>query len=188
MQIATAMPEDATAIATLHVRAWQAAYAGILAPAFLASLSVEVRVECWRQILQAGDSQTRVAVGDDASILGFVSHGPSRDAANTPTQGEIWALYVAPERWGQGVGHALLSLALRELRALGRVDVRLWVLAANRRAIRFYASQGFAKIAGSARTIELGGRKVDEIAYGSRQELHPPHGPTSSPPRRTTGS
>lgn len=168
MKVAPALLQDAAAIAALHVRSWQSAYADILAPAFLASLSVDDRAQRWRQILETSASQTRVAVDDDGSIHGFVSLGPHRDLPDRPAQGEIWALYVAPERWGQGVGGALLSHALRELRALGLVDVSLWVLAGNQRAIRFYESQGFARMPGSNRTIALGGREVEEIAYALR--------------------
>jgi ribosomal protein S18 acetylase RimI-like enzyme len=174
MKIAPATPQDAAAIAALHVGAWQAAYAGLLAPEYLASLSIDDRAARWRQILEASASQTRVAIGDDASIHGFVSHGPNRDPAAQPDHGEIWALYVAPGHWGQGVGRALLSDALRELQAVGRVKVRLWVLAENQRAIRFYVTRGFARMPGSTRTIELGGRKLEEVAYALRQELGSP--------------
>ena len=174
MKIVPATAQHASAIAALHVRAWQAAYAHILAPEFLASLSVDERAATWQEILQASASQTHVAVGDDASMQGFISHGPDRDEPDAPAQGEVWALNVAPERWAQGVGRALLRHALHELRALGRVEVSLWVLAGNQRAIRFYESQGFARMPRGARSFELGGREVEELAYAWRQDARPP--------------
>lgn len=174
MKIEPAAPQDASAIAALHVRSWQAAYAGILAPEYLASLSVDERAARWRHILEVGASQIHVAVGDAAAIHGFVNHGPLRNGPDQPAKGEIWALYVAPEHWGRGVGRALLSHAMRELRARGRVDVSLAVLAGNARAIHFYVSQGFARMPVAARRIELGGHEVEEIAYALRQ-----HAPSS---------
>jgi hypothetical protein len=51
MQIRFADPEDARAVAEIHVEAWRAAYAGILPEAFLAALTVSSREAFWEQVL-----------------------------------------------------------------------------------------------------------------------------------------
>lgn len=166
MKIAPATPEDALAIATVHIRSWQVAYAHILAAEYLSSLSVEGRAERWQGILATKPprSDTLVARHED-EIAGFVSYGKCRDDTATANQGEIRALYVSPAVWGQGFGRALLDEAVRRLGLLGLSRASLWVLARNRRGAQFYESCGFQKVVGSERFFELGGREVEEVAY-----------------------
>lgn len=162
MNIAPATLDDALGIAAVHVRSWQAAYAGILKPEFLDFLSLERRAEQWCDILQQQESQTLVA-HEPAGITGFVSSGRWRDESATVSQGEIWALYVQPEEWSKGLGQALLNAAIQELRAAGRHTVFLWVLSENSRGVRFYQSFGFEPVQGSAKLFQIGGSEVEEV-------------------------
>jgi GNAT superfamily N-acetyltransferase len=73
--------------------------------------------------------------------VGFVSHGPARDAEH-PKAGEIYALYVVPEAWDTGAGRALLEWAMERLQAHHRTTL-LWVIAGNARGRRFYEAAGF---------------------------------------------
>lgn len=160
--ITPAQVDDAEGIATVHVRSWQTAYAGIVAPVFLEGLSIERRASGWRDSLRQQASQTFVA-RQGGQVAGFVSIGPWRDAPDAADHGEIWALYLAPAAWGSGLGQALMDTALRELRAQGRTTVSLWVLTRNARAIRFYQAAGFHPVAGSEKSFDLGGAPVDEV-------------------------
>lgn len=164
LHIAPATPEDAPAIASVHIRSWQAAYDEILPPAYLASLSVPARSNGWREILRKQESTVLVA-RRGPQVLGFVSHGPCRDKDAPPDQGEIWALYADPSAWGQGVGRPLLYRALEELRAAGSRTVSLWVLGRNRRGRAFYEACGFRCVPGSEKTFDLGGVNVEEVMY-----------------------
>jgi len=164
MHVRTALPADADGIAAVHIGSWQSAYADILDPAWLATLSVASRATGWRKVL--ADPAARVAVAEQTGqVTGFVSHGPCREAGAPPSRGEIMALYAAPAVWGQGHGRALLAHALAQLQADGFQSVWLWVLAGNQRAIRFYEAAGFQRVAGSETALALGGRQVDEVAY-----------------------
>ena len=167
MQIAPAVFADAHGIATVHIQSWQAAYGEILDPAWLAALNVDDRTARWQSILTANDSRTAVS-RHDGCITGFVSFGKCRDAGAASSQGEIWALYVAPQAWAQGSGRALLTHAELQLHAAGFSAVSLWVLSANQRGIRFYEACGFERVAGSEKIFELGGRQVEEVAYVRR--------------------
>lgn len=162
MNISPAVLQDASGIAGVHVRSWQAAYAGILSSEFLDGLSVEARAAQWQDILSRQASQTLVARRTDG-IVGFVSLGGWREDPGAADHGEIWALYATPEVWGTGVGWALLDAAVRELRALGRRSVSVWVLGKNERAVRFYEAFGFRPVPGSPKLIDLGGRRVEEV-------------------------
>lgn len=162
MRIAPATLEQAPGIAAAHILSWQAAYPEILDSAYLQALSIESRTERWRDILKKADSMTLVASdGDD--VLGFISFGPCRDEGAPADLGEIWALYARPDRWGQGVGRALLQNAVDQLRAGGHSAVSLWVLNLNQRGRRFYEACGFKPDPASATHFELGGRQVEEI-------------------------
>jgi ribosomal protein S18 acetylase RimI-like enzyme len=164
MKISAAVPEDAQAIAWVHIRSWQAAYGDILEPSWLAALSVEERAGRWRQILSAAESQAAIS-RQDGAVTGFVSFGRCRDEGAAASQGEILALYVAPAYWGRGTGRALLAHAASQLEAEGFHAISLWVLSANLRGRKFYESCGFAHISGSEKLFELAGRQVEECAY-----------------------
>ncbi|MEJ6006169.1 GNAT family N-acetyltransferase [Paucibacter sp. AS339] len=169
MKIAPATREHASGIARVHIRSWQAAYAGILDQTFLDRLSVEDRALRWEDILQRQESKTLVALRND-SVVGFISYGHWRHEHSSPEQGEIWALYAEPQSWSQGVGRALMAQALLELRALGFVEVSLWVIGRNERGVNFYKSCGFSHVEGSEKQFELGGHQVVEVCLRLRND------------------
>jgi ribosomal protein S18 acetylase RimI-like enzyme len=162
MEVRAASPEDCRAVAEVHVASWQAAYAGILDPAFLASLSIDRREESWRQVLSAAQSELLLGVAG-ASVIGFASFGPSRDADAPAARAELWALYVHPTSWSTGAGRELWQAAHARLGSQGFSSVSLWVLERNVRAINFYSAAGFTTEAGSEKEFELGGTKVREV-------------------------
>jgi ribosomal protein S18 acetylase RimI-like enzyme len=162
--IRSATPVDARAIATIHVEAWRAAYRGIVPDEYLDSLSIDGRESASRQILLAADTSTWVAQESDA-IVGWISAGPSRDTDADMSAGEIWAVYVAPERWGKGVGRSLCQQVEEQLRTQGCVAVTLWVLKDNERALKFYQSNGFFLDIGATKEIERGGKTLSEVRF-----------------------
>ena len=162
LQIRPASLADCRAVAELHVASWQAAYAGILDPAFLAGLSVDERETSWREALSRGESELLLSCAGD-TVVGFASIGRSRDEDAPPARGEIWALYVHPRSWSVGVGLGLWHAVRDRLQAQGFTSASLWVLERNARAIRFYSSVGFMIEPGSEKDFELGGAMVREV-------------------------
>jgi GNAT superfamily N-acetyltransferase len=158
MEVRAAVPGDAEAIAAVHVAAWQEAYAHVFEPGALAALDPAPRTRHWREGIRSGWT---VLVADDGS--GFVSVGPARDA-DEPELGELYAIYVTPERWGTGVGRALMAAALEALRDGDFSEAVLWVLEDNPRARRFYERAGWA-LDGAAKEEEFLGTRVREVRY-----------------------
>jgi ribosomal protein S18 acetylase RimI-like enzyme len=158
--IRRAGPEDAEAIALVHVRSWQGAYAHVFPPHTLADLSVEARVRLWERYLPRDDAGIFVSESD-GSVVGFVSVGASRDAAD---DGELYAIYVDPDYWGTGAGRRLITAGEEWLRSHGYDRATLWVLADNPRARRFYEIAGWS-LDGTERTGEHLGVPTHEVRY-----------------------
>lgn len=156
MRVRAALPEDAEAIADVHVRAWQSAYVHVFPAERLAELDVSRRAQHWREGLESG---WVVLVTDEVS--GFVGVGPSRDVEG---EGELYAIYVAPEHWGAGHGRVLMEHGLEELRRQGFEEATLWVLDDNPRARRFYEAAGWA-IDGAEKEDDFLGTRVREVRY-----------------------
>ena len=164
MRIEPATIQDCRAIAEVHVRSWQHAYRHILPSEFLASLSVEQREGMWRECLTAGKPHLLVA-RDGEGIVGFIAFGPSRDEGATQCCAEVWAIYLAPSSWSQGVGRMLWLAAMEQLLAQGYRTFSLWVIAGNERAIRFYLAVGFKPEPQSVKEFTLGGAQLHEVRY-----------------------
>jgi ribosomal protein S18 acetylase RimI-like enzyme len=167
MQIRHAVPEDARAVAEIHVDAWRAAYADILPEAFLASLTVSSRQAFWDRFLAENQGDLQVAMEGDR-MFGWINTGPCRDEGLARDEAEIWAFYVSPAVWSKGVGRQLWVSARNRLIEQGHRQCHLWVLAQNARAIRFYQAVGFDRDEFTAKTFELGGSMVEEIRYSCR--------------------
>ena len=75
------------------------------------------------------------------------------------TAAQIVAIHSLPESWGTGLGHAMLTEALRQI---GNQPVYLWAFKANKRARRFYEKHGF-HWDGSERISEFDG--AAEVRY-----------------------
>ena len=167
MVIRPARFDDAKAIATIHIRAWQAAYQGVVPSAFLDSLSVEQREAIWRQNLERRTSETWVA-DEGSQVVGWISAGQSRDADALLTTGEVWAIYVSPLHWRRGVGRHLWREAEGYLETAGFSDITLWVFRENAQAIAFYESIGLAIEPGGEKTMTWGGVELFEIRLRKR--------------------
>ena len=160
MEIRRARPEDAAAIAAVHVRSWQAAYEHVFGAERLAALDPEPRRVSGARWLAEPETDACGAV-EDGAVVAFVSTGPSRD---DPEEGELYAIYALPEAWGSGAGGALLDAAVDALRERGYPEAILWVLEDNPRPRRFYEREGW-RADGHEREGEHLGVRTVEIRY-----------------------
>jgi RimJ/RimL family protein N-acetyltransferase len=141
-------PDDAEAIARVHIHGWQVGYAGIMPDEVLRRLNVSAWAQRRRDLGTADPEHpfTTLVAEVDGLVTGFVTFGPYRNDQDRddldPTHGEILGLYVAargataPARrcWRPRAG----------LTERGWTGYRLWVLAENRRARRFYERAGLS--------------------------------------------
>lgn len=158
-----ATAKDARPIAETHIATWQATYDGLMPGDYLKSITIEKRLSFWREAIEFSDPQILVATHGE-SVIGFVAFDRSRDPGSKSSTGEIWALYVLPAYWGQGVGLALWDGAREGLIEEGCTQVTLWVLLGNERAMRFYEhGAGFKRDMPSLRTTAFGDKRLEEI-------------------------
>lgn len=146
---------DASQIAFVHVRSWQAAYRGLMDQDFLDSLDVEECAAMWRRRLASPDEGARLVVERDGEVIGFLAG--TRVSPGTEEAAEVFSIYLDPSVWRGGIGSALLDAGVESLRSQGHTPVVLWVLDGNERACRFYESRGW---------VFDGGRK-DEVVGGA---------------------
>ena len=165
-----ATPDDARAIAEIHVASWHEGYRGLLTESYLKSLSADARETRWAQSLREGAA---VLLAEQAGKpLGFVAYGPSRDHDAPATCAEIYALYVHPHVWSTGKGQQLHDGALAALAAEGSTVVALWVLSSNDRARRFYSGRGW-RLDGATKVVETPEVTLPEVRYKRALEPEP---------------
>lgn len=145
VQVFRADGEDAEGVAAVHAKAFDAAYRDVLPEAVAKAPDLEARVERWQELLDGDTDKAYTLVAEQrGTAVGFCSLAtPSRDAEAGERTAEIAAFYVAPSRWGNGIGTALMKQALDELREESWEQVTLWVLVGNDPARKFYATFGF---------------------------------------------
>jgi GNAT superfamily N-acetyltransferase len=153
LRLRPSVPEDAEAIADVQVRSAQAGFAHFRPPGALDTLDPALRVPLWRErlplVAEAGEG-----------IVGFAHIGLNE----VEPVGEIYRFFVAPERWGEGVGQTLMARVLEQLRETGFRQAVLWVHADNGRARRFYDAAGW-RPDGAERDEEAFGEVVKELRY-----------------------
>lgn len=161
--IRPATPRDAKSIASIHTSVSEAIYSQLVPAEFFKPQDADSALTFWREAIEYGEPQVQVAVDADNKIIGFVGYDRSRDKGSKPTVGEIWALHVLPSHWDTGAGLALWDAAREGLADEGCTQVTVWLPLGNERALRFHELAGFKRELTSARTVPMGGFRLEEI-------------------------
>ncbi|GGU33795.1 GNAT family N-acetyltransferase [Nocardioides albus] len=152
MLIRAAVVDDAEALTDLHLDVWEEAYAGLMPDSIFVERRAQraARIDRWRTNIETGPISSLVVEDDEPGrLLGFAGAGPARDDVPDLPRLELTALYVRAERYGTGLGHAMLQ------QAIGSAAAYLWVLDGNERATAFYERQGF-RFDGETKTDPVG--------------------------------
>ena len=164
LTVREARSADARTIAEIHVAAWHAAYRELLPKWYLDAQSVEKRREFWHGVLSRPGA-SRVAVSEDGEgLTGFCSYGPTRDD-DEPGPAEIYAIYIRPDKWRQGAGHALCAAAFREAALRECSLMTAWVFRDNPLARAFYEKLGFSSDGAERSDMDRIGTPLHEMRY-----------------------
>ena len=160
---------DAAAIASSHIRSWQAGYAEVISEDYLRGLDddLPLRTLRWQTaILGAESDDTFVLVCEiEGELAGWLTGGPCRDDDHGESPlGEIHGCYVEPAHWRKGAGSALMKDGLERLTRAGYAEAVLWVLADNTRARGFYERHSW-RADGGTKMYEVGGDRHPEVRY-----------------------
>lgn len=169
VMIRIAVVGDADAIGDVHVRAWQAAYRGVMPDEYLDGLQASERADMWRGRLARTDLPPLLVPMVDGDVVGFATFGAERRPDTAQRQGEsavgeLYAINLHPHHWGKGIGRALLRRSTDALVGLGFQEAVLWVVPQNTRARGLYEAEGWAAD-GAEATDEILGVTVSEVRY-----------------------
>lgn len=131
----------------VHYKSWQETYKGLIDPEYLKNITEE---KC-KTIAHKWTDNIIIAKDGD-KVIGFVAYGRCRSEEINDC-GEIFAIYVLADYYGQKVGYELMNAAFEKLAAFKKIAV--WVLKGNERAIKFYERYGF-RFDGVEQEIKLG--------------------------------
>lgn len=164
MRIRQAGPDDASAVAGVHVRSWQVAFAGLVPQHYLDAMDPSHEESGWKSRIAATQwpSSGVLVAETEAGIVGFASFSASEESSATA---EIGTLYAMPEVWGAGIGKQLMAAALTTLGQADYAQAVLWVLEDNERARRFYEAAGW-RPDGAAVVDTTGGAALNKLRYG----------------------
>jgi GNAT superfamily N-acetyltransferase len=181
LAVRPAVAGDAAAVAAVQRAAWIAAYSGIVAADVIDRITAPDEGARIRQTFLTRPWQRMLVAVGDGGVVGYASFGAELDVLGSPwphprsaagsagSTGELYALYVHPDRWSTGAGRVLMATVLQRLASAGYERAVLWVLEENDRARRFYARAGFAPDGARNTLGGLGG--VPEVRY--RRDLPP---------------
>ena len=160
VEVRVATTGDADGIADVQERTWQAAYRHVF-PARELDRGGFIRPERWRgRVAKPPAGWTTFVAVDEGIVAGFAAVGPSRDERGV---GELYAIYVEPERWSTGLGRLLIEQCEEQLRG-SFSEATLWVLEDNPRARAFYERAGWSPD-GGRKSEERWGVRAPEVRY-----------------------
>ncbi|MEF8840293.1 MAG: GNAT family N-acetyltransferase [Haloarculaceae archaeon] len=146
MEIREASAGDAAAASGVAEAAWWASCAAFLDADTLRRVLAEgYTEERLAEAFEDVDLHTPVAADDGGRVVGFAV--AERTWADTV---DLHALYVDPDRWGEGAGSALLDAVFAYARDEGVGYVRATAFLENPVAQPFFESRGFER----TRTVE----------------------------------
>ena len=122
----------------------------------------------WMVARQAAGFPVLVAVevgSGDGEVVGWASFGDFRDTARTPgylITVEL-TVHVRQDRWGHGVGRALIDALDERAVAMGKKVMIAGVDGSNERSIRFHERLGFVETARMPGVGEKWGHRLDLV-------------------------
>jgi len=148
LSIRRAIQEDASIIADLGARTFEAAFGTQNRPEdmqqYLASSFSTGQIEA--EIADPASTFLLAYERDEAVGYALLRDGKSPTSLNGPRPVELVRIYVEQEAIGRGYGSALMNACLETDESNGNRTIWLGVWERNDQAIRFYEKWGFAKV------------------------------------------
>ena len=162
--IRQATTQDAPAIAEVHIKSYRKAYEGIIHQSYLDNgLDINERAQSWKKNLEQDRKGTFVAFDGDI-LVGFAAIGQSSND-EYKDYAELFAIYIDPDYFGNGVGKKLFQNLLQYTIAQNFHKMLVYVLRDNKIARDFYEHMGAVPIQNSEKELIIDGHRYVEIRY-----------------------
>jgi ribosomal protein S18 acetylase RimI-like enzyme len=149
--IRPAQKRDCEAIASVHEKAWQYAYAGIIPHKSLSNMVARRGPQWWERTVSGSNAVLVADIG--GKVAGYATVGRNR-TSQLAQKGEIYELYIRPEYQGLGFGGQLFAAARARCANFGLRGTVVWALEENINAIGFYEAMGGLDVAEGTESFE----------------------------------
>jgi RimJ/RimL family protein N-acetyltransferase len=147
--------DDSNILGKIHSEASQVGFKDIIPDDVLNEVfSIERRTKRFISELTEGSPRTAI-IFEENEPAGMISFGKGRYGNNDNSWIEIWRVYLVQKFWGSGVAKELMEWGINEILKENFVNIELWVLEENMRAIKFYEKMGF-KHDNTVQTTDMG--------------------------------
>jgi len=165
MKIRFATVADVDSISNVNYQSWQETYRGIVDDKFLDRLSAEqYKTRKWLPFLSNTVPHRFMFVveNDEGIVVGYCCAGRAQKSLGD-IDAELYALYLLRQYHGKGIGRALFTKSINELKERGFKACCLYVLRDNP-TVNFYRS--FKPDVEGSIIVELGDKEYTELAFG----------------------
>jgi L-amino acid N-acyltransferase YncA len=166
MLIRAAKPEDAKAIARVHIRSWREAFSPLMTAEQIAAKDLDEasQTAIWTKRLEQEEGQTRFTfVAEEGSVQAFITGGAIREAFED-YDAELHQIYILAEAQRKGLGRQLVQVLAQKLAEQGYQSMLVWVMTLNP-AVAFYRDALGGKFLAERPIREVNG-SLKEAAYG----------------------
>ena len=112
----------------------------------------------------ADDDVILIAAVADGELIGY-AHVDAVNRADAVGEAVLRGLYVAPNRWREGIGTVLLDAVEDSIQERGFTQLSVAVLAENERGKRFLESNNFERIEERVEDLFTGGTAPQLVYY-----------------------
>ncbi len=112
----------------------------------------------------ADDDEVLIAVEDDGELVGY-AHVETVSHVDAVGEAALRGIYVAPNRWREGIGTALLDAVEKVIRERGFTQLSVAVLIDNEQGKRFFESKGFENVEEQIEDLFTGGTAYQQVYY-----------------------
>jgi ribosomal protein S18 acetylase RimI-like enzyme len=158
--IRPAQKRDSRAVAEVHEKAWENAYAGIIPHKSLSNMISRRSADWWERTITGSNAVLVADIG--GKVAGYATIGRNR-TLQLAQKGEIYELYVRPEYQGLGFGGQLFAAARARIANFGLKGTVVWALEDNINALGFYHAMGGLDIAEGTESFE--NRVLRKVAF-----------------------
>ncbi|HET7324693.1 MAG TPA: GNAT family N-acetyltransferase [Halococcus sp.] len=149
--------EDISEIQRVARRGWRATYGEFIPEAVIDAILDDWYAPDQLEATITTETAIYLVSGTD-EIAGYASAAPTENG-----EAQLYAIYVDPDHWNDGIGTELLDSITERLTTDGIERLRVEVLADNTVGTSFYESRGFERTAERDRAV--GERVLSEYVY-----------------------